>query len=155
MELRAGPAPCLAEHPPDLIIYAVRWWCSARCEKLAVLPRLVQVLAPYCGEMLAPVFDALFSSFEACLGRSILEGRRHYLSSDEHELLGLIDSPNLAIERFSNSGTVEIFYTALVSARAMCELDPAHCRSFRLANGSFEAHNRVMSTAHDSGNVQA
>ena len=132
MQLRAGPAPCSTDHTPEFIIESVRCWCCARREKLAAQPRLVQVLAPYSCEMLSPVFDALFATFEGCLRRSIIDGRLEYVSVDERELLTLMDHPNSSMERFANSGIAAILHMALISARAMCETVLARKCSFEL-----------------------
>lgn len=106
------------------LVKAMRCWCSARRETRLVQPHLAHLLAPCACEVLAPVLDGLFSSFEACLGRPVVAGHHHPLARDELDLLALLSRPASADSRFPQSPLNTVLRVALCSTRIMVSLTP-------------------------------
>src|SRR3546814_12448256 len=79
------------------------------------------MLSPSACEILAPVFDALFLTFEACLGRPMAPGDEEVLTADELDLVALLNGSQSSIFRFPQSRTEVILRVALRSTRIRSE----------------------------------
>lgn len=104
------------------LVKAMRCWCLARRETRAAQPHLARLLAPCACEVLAPVLDGLFLSFEACLGRPFVAGHQPSLARDELVLLALLTRPASADRRFPQSPLKAVLRVALCSTRIMLAL---------------------------------
>lgn len=87
-------APAGAARSPlrsSLITAVARCWRTARDERENAQKCLYALLRPAGLDVLAPVFDSLFSLCENALGRKIATGRRTVASADERLVLGMLD----------------------------------------------------------------
>lgn len=119
MRMCVGKAQPSAAGERDMILEAGRCWCAARRDRSAVQPCLVRTLAPFACEILAPVFDALFSNFEACLGRPMIPGYQQHLTQDEMDLVALLERSMSPLARFPESSLQIVLRVALASTRIM------------------------------------
>src|SRR3546814_13619611 len=91
MDVFTGLAQGSAVGRRDFFLEILRRWCLARRQTRPAQPPLVQMLSPSACEILAPVFDALFLTFEACLGRPMAPGDEEVLTADELDLVALLN----------------------------------------------------------------
>lgn len=122
MDVFVGEAKGLPISQRDFFLDVLRHWCLARREMRPTKPELVEVLAPHICGLLAPALDALFLTFEACLGRPMISARENAMTADEVDLVALLNGSLSSISRFPNSNTEVILNAALRSTRVMVAL---------------------------------
>jgi hypothetical protein len=88
--MRHFPPPRIAEIE-EILTVSARCWRTARDGGLPVQPALFRALEESDRGLLAPVFDSLFTLYEAAIGRPLAPGRAARLSEDERRLLGFMD----------------------------------------------------------------
>ncbi len=119
MDVFVGEAKGLPIGQRDFFLEVLRQWCLTRREVRPVQPQLVQILAPFTCELLAPVLDALFQTFEACLGRPMVSGHEKAMTADELDLVALLNGSLSSSSRFPQSRTEVILQVALCSTQVM------------------------------------
>ncbi len=106
-----------------LVTTIARCWRTARDERENAQNCLYALLRPVGLDVLAPVFDSLFSMYESALGRPIATGRRGSASADERLVLGMLDGTRPRRDCLQcDAGRASALDCAICSTRIMLAL---------------------------------
>lgn len=123
MTYALSPPGLLTAATPNVLVEVARCWSKALRSGISVQPCLYRILRPHNAQILAPVLDSLLRFYESALGRSLVVGSATNLTSDEAQLVGMMDG---SVERnasiICSKEAANGLDRAITSARIMMRL---------------------------------